>query len=102
MTHAHLGAYLGVMRKTNALEMRRNLGRVLRALERDHEPVLVERNREAKAVLISIEDFRERFVDKVAAAEREELVDEILASGRRTRRGKRAVALVRESRGPLP
>ena len=91
------------MRKTNALEMRRNLGRVLRDLERNHEPVLVERNREPTAVLISIDDFHERFVDKVAATERESLVEEILASRKRARRGgKRAVELVRGLRGPLP
>jgi PHD/YefM family antitoxin component YafN of YafNO toxin-antitoxin module len=91
------------MQKTNALAMRRNLGRVLRQLERSGEPVLVERNREPKAVLISIGDFRERFVDKVAAAEREALVEEILASRKRAPKARQpAVALVRELRGPLP
>ena len=91
------------MRKTNALEMRRNLGKVLRDLERHREPVLVERNREPKAVLISIEDFRERFVDKVAAAEREHLIAEILASARRAQRARKsAVSMVRELRGALP
>lgn len=83
--------------------MRRNLGKVLRELERGGEPVLVERNREPKAVLISIGDFRERFVDRVAAAEREALVEEILASRRKAPKARRsAVALVRELRGALP
>jgi prevent-host-death family protein len=91
------------MKKTNALEMRRSLGRVLRALARGGEPVLVERNREPAAVLISLRDYRERFVDRIAAEEREALVTEILELRRRSRRSRRrTVELVRELRGPLP
>lgn len=90
------------MRKTNALEMRRNLGKVLRDLERHGEPVLVEKNREPAAVVITLRDYRERFVDHAAAEEREQLAREILATRRRARRtGKTAVAMVRELRGPL-
>jgi prevent-host-death family protein len=91
------------MKKTNALQMRRSLGKVLRELQRDGEPVLVERNREPAAVLISLRDFRERFVDKVAAEERARLAEEILALRRHALPGKRkAVKLVRHLRGPLP
>lgn len=91
------------MRKTNALEMRRNLGAVLRALEKDGGPILVEKNREPTAVLISLRDYRERFVDKVAADERERLAAEILGMRRGAkRRGQETVRLVRSMRGPLP
>jgi prevent-host-death family protein len=91
------------MKRTNALQMRRNLGLVLRQLDRDGKPVLVERNREPAAVLISIKDFRERFVDVVAAEERRRLVDEIRATRSRTRRARKpTVAMLRELRGPLP
>jgi prevent-host-death family protein len=90
------------MRKTNALEMRRNLGKVLLELERSGEPVLVEKNRQPQAVLISLRDYQERFVDKLAAEERERLAEEILAMRRRARRSRRtAVELIRELRGPL-
>jgi hypothetical protein len=54
-------------------------------------------------VLISLRDCRERFVDAVAAEEREHLAEEILAMRRRGRRSRRtAVDLVRKLRGPLP
>ncbi|HEY3233862.1 MAG TPA: type II toxin-antitoxin system prevent-host-death family antitoxin [Polyangiaceae bacterium] len=90
------------MRKTNALQMRRSLGKVLRELERTGEPVLVEKNREPAAVLITLHDFRERFADQTAAEERERLAQEILAFRRVARKSrKRAAELVRELRGPL-
>ncbi len=83
--------------------MRRNLGKVLRELHRHGEPVLVEKNREPAAVLISLQDFSERFVDRIAADEREKLASEILALRRKARKsGKSITALVRELRGPLP
>ncbi len=91
------------MHKTNALAVRRSLGTVLRRLQRDGEPILVERNREPAAVLISLRDFEERFVDKVATAERERLAHDILAMRARARPARRkAVELVRELRGRLP
>lgn len=91
------------MRKTNALQMRRAFGKVLRDLERTGEPVLVEKNREPAAVLITLRDFRERFVDRTAARERERLAEEILAFRKTMRKSKkRAVELVRELRGRLP
>jgi prevent-host-death family protein len=91
------------MHKTNALAVRRALGTVLRRLQRDGEPILVERNREPAAVLISLRDFEERFVDKIAAGERERLARDILAMRARARPARRkAVDLVRELRGRLP
>jgi prevent-host-death family protein len=91
------------MKRTNALEMRRNLGKVLRLLARDGEPIVVQKNREPAAVLISLRDYHERFVDKVAEAEREHLASEILAFRRRTKPSRQSVVeLIRELRGPLP
>lgn len=57
-----------VSRKTNALEMRRNLGKALRQLARAGEPILVERNREPTAGLISLRDWQERFVIDASVA----------------------------------
>lgn len=92
-----------VMKKTNALQMRRSLGKVLSGLERGGEPVLVERNRQPVAVLIAFDDYQERFVDKVAAERREELARDILATRRRAKKSRsKAVDLLRAVRGPLP
>ena len=91
------------MTTTNASELRRALGRVLEKLERDGRPILIEKGRKPKAVLISLRDYHERFVDAVAADERERLAEEILALRARARRSRRtAVKLVRGLRGPLP
>jgi prevent-host-death family protein len=91
------------MQKANALELRRALGKVLKRLERDGTPILIEKARRPTAVLISLRDYQERFVDAIAADERERLAEEILALRSRARRSRRtAVELVRELRGPLP
>jgi antitoxin Phd len=91
------------MQTTNALEVRRSLGKVLSRLARKGEPILVERNGKPAAILISIEDFRERFADIEAAEERKQLVEEILAMRERPSRSARnAVEEVRALRGPLP
>ncbi len=103
LTCAYRGGQLGDMRKANALELRRSLGRVLRALDRDGRPILIEKGREPKAVLISLRDYRERFVDAMAADERERLAADILALRARARRSRiGSVELVRGLRGPLP
>ena len=90
------------MKTTNALEVRRSLGKVLTRLSRGGEPILVERNGQPAAVLISMEDYRERFADGVAASEREQLVKDILGSRAPSRARKNAVEDVRTLRGKLP
>ena len=58
----------------NALELRQSLGKVLDRLARGGAPVLVCRRRAPVAALISLEDYRERFVDKEADAMRRDAV----------------------------
>jgi PHD/YefM family antitoxin component YafN of YafNO toxin-antitoxin module len=90
------------MKKTNALEMRRSLGAILKQLEGDGAPVLVERNRRPAAVLICLRDYRERFVDAAAAEERQSLADDLLDLRRRAHPSRRSVVrMLRELRGPL-
>ena len=65
--------------------------------------IFIEKGRKPKAVLISLRDYNERFVDAAAADERERLAEEILALRSRARRSRRtSVEVVRELRGPLP
>lgn len=90
------------MKKVNALTLRQSFGKVLKELEKNGEPILLEKGREPRAVLISIKDFQERFVDRVAADERRELVEDILAfQKKRPKVQKDSVSLLRELRGPL-
>jgi prevent-host-death family protein len=46
------------MKKTNALSMRQSLGKILRDLRKNGEPVLVEQRAQPAAVLISIALWR--------------------------------------------
>ena len=103
MNCAHRCDHRGIMYRTNALELRRALGKVLRRLEREGAPILIEKSRKPTAVLISLRDYQERFADAAASDERERLAEEILALRARARRSRRrSVDLLRELRGPLP
>ncbi len=63
-----------VMKTVNALELRQSLGRVLDQLESNGEPIVVCRRRTPAAALVSLKDYRERFVDREADAKRRSVV----------------------------
>ena len=72
-------------------------------MDRDGEPILVEKGREARAVLIPLKLFQERFVDKAVHAERLLIQEAILErQKRKPRSGPRSDVLLRALRGPLP
>lgn len=54
------------MQKVNALELRHSLSKIVRRLKKTGEPILLEKGRKPAAVLISLEDFKTRFVEKEA------------------------------------
>ena len=58
----------------NALELRQSLGKVLDQLERNGAPILVCRGRTPAAALVSLKDYRERFVDRDADDRRRQVV----------------------------
>jgi prevent-host-death family protein len=62
------------MKRVNALQLRQSLGKVLEELAKDGEPIMVEKGRQPAAVLISLRDFRERFHEKDAADQRDQLI----------------------------
>jgi prevent-host-death family protein len=68
------------MRTVNALEIRNRLGALLDDLEKTGEPVIVSKGRRARAVLITVEDFQKRFVDRQTEERRRALMDRVLAS----------------------
>lgn len=73
---------VGVMKEITAVELRQSVKRVVSALAENGEPILLKVGDEPVAVLISLRDFRERFVLEAAADERRRLVEEILADVR--------------------
>ncbi len=75
LTASHAGGILPQdVESVNAGELRQSLGKVLGRLERGGEPVLVCRRRTPAAVLVSLEDYCERFLDRVADDRRREVV----------------------------
>lgn len=65
------------MKKVNALELRKSLGRVVAELEATGEPILLEKGRRPVGVIISVHDFEQRFMAKDAADARRRAVDGI-------------------------
>ena len=86
------------MKKTNALKLRQSLGKILKDLAKDGEPILVEKDRKPAAVLIAIEDFQRRFADKEADALREEVVARLSSYKIRLPKGKSSLQLLHEGR----
>jgi prevent-host-death family protein len=86
------------MKSVNALSLRQSLGRVLRQLERGGEPILVERDRRPAAVLISVRDYQERFVDREADAQRRAIVARLKELRFGKPEGRTTLELLREAR----
>ena len=89
----------GVMEKVNALQLRQSLGRVLQRLQKTGRPILLEKDRKPAAVIISLEDYRTRFVDVEADRRRVEVVDRIKKATLKAPKGLSAVDVLRELRG---
>ncbi len=89
------------MRTVNALEIRNRLGAVLEELEKTGEPVIVSKGRKPRAVLISVEDFQKRFVDRQTEERRKELMNRVLAARAGRAGDADTLSILRALRGPL-
>jgi PHD/YefM family antitoxin component YafN of YafNO toxin-antitoxin module len=87
------------MKTINALALRNNLGRVLDSLAESGEPVLVSKGRIIKAVLITPEDFKRRFVDLQSEDEKKKLLATIERLRSPNISGKDSLEVLRELRG---
>lgn len=72
------------MKEVNAVQLRQSVGRVARALERGGGPILLRVGRKAVGVIVSIDDYRERFA-RDDIADREDVARAILGDKRSTR-----------------
>ena len=86
------------MKSVNALKLRQQLGSIIRSLQETGKPVLIERNSKPAAVLISLEDYQKRFVDREADEKRKEMVAVLLRTRLRLPAGKTSLDLVHEGR----
>jgi prevent-host-death family protein len=89
------------MRNVNALDVRNRLGAILDDLERTGEPVIVNKGRRPRAVLISVEDFQKRFVDRQTEERRRALVDRVKAARAAGVGDTDSVTVLRSLRGEL-
>ena len=75
------------MKTVSALDLRQSLGRVLKKLAKTGEPMVLTKDRKPAAVLISLEDYKRRFVDVEADQLRVDLVDQIKAANLKSPKG---------------
>jgi PHD/YefM family antitoxin component YafN of YafNO toxin-antitoxin module len=87
------------MKTVNALALRNNLGKVLDGLSESGEPVLVSKGKTIRAVLITPEDFKRRFVDIQSEEERKKLLATIEGLRSPNVSGRNSLAVLRELRG---
>ena len=87
------------MKTVNALTIRNNLGSVLDALEKTKEPIMISKGRVIRAVLITPDDFKQRFIDKQAEEERQKLYNRIKSLSSAKVLKKESVKVLRELRG---
>ena len=86
------------MQKANALQLRQNMGEIVRRLLGTGEPILLEKDRKPVAVLISLEDYKKRFVDVDADITRREMIQEIKNARVRLQKGTTTLDLIRTLR----
>ncbi len=87
------------MKTVNALTIRNNLGSVLDTLEKTNEPVLISKGRVIRAVLITPEEFRRRFIDKQAEEEKQKLLRKIKSLSAKNVLEENSIQVLRDLRG---
>ena len=87
------------MKEVPALTLRNRLGEILEQLRKTGEPVLVSKGRKARAVMITPEQFEQRFLVYQAEEKKRELLAKVRAS-RSARIGRKtSLEVLRELRG---
>ncbi|MDY7030950.1 MAG: type II toxin-antitoxin system Phd/YefM family antitoxin [Thermodesulfobacteriota bacterium] len=87
------------MKTVNALKIRNNLGEVLDSLARTGEPVLVSKGKKIKAVLITPEQFKTRFLDYQAEEQKKCLLETIESLKDESTDSGNSIDVLRELRG---
>ena len=75
------------MKEITAVDLRGSLAQLSKELDTTGEPILIRLGSKPVGVLISLQDFRERFAATVATEERKKLVDEIMRNRLPLRKG---------------
>jgi PHD/YefM family antitoxin component YafN of YafNO toxin-antitoxin module len=87
------------MEEVNALKIRNNLGEILDRLSETGEPILISKGRKIRAVLVTPDQFKRRFLDWQIEEERKKF----LKAFKRLRKGKKSsdnsLGMLRQLRG---
>jgi PHD/YefM family antitoxin component YafN of YafNO toxin-antitoxin module len=87
------------MEEVNALKIRNNLGAILDRLSETGEPILVSKGRKIRAVLVTPEQFKKRFLDKQVEEDRKKFLKTV----KNLRKGKtsndNSLSILRQLRG---
>ena len=87
------------METVNALMVRNKLGEILDRLSATGEPILVCKGRELRAVLVSPQDFENRFLDYRVKEDKKRLLRNLNALKRKKKESFESIALLRQLRG---
>jgi PHD/YefM family antitoxin component YafN of YafNO toxin-antitoxin module len=87
------------MKTVNALRIRNNLGEILDMLNKTGDPILVSKGREIRAVLITPDQFKKRFLDYQAEEQKRQLLETIKALQDDRVEKQDSVQVLRELRG---
>ncbi len=87
------------MKTVNALKIRNQFGEVLEMLEKEKEPILIEKKKKVRAVLISYEDFLHRFIDKQAEEAKEKFIKDVRSHRESSVNPRDPIRTLRELRG---
>jgi len=87
------------MEEVNALKIRNNLGEILDRLGKTGEPIYISKGRKIRAVLVTPEQFKKRFLDKQVEEDRKKFLKTV----KRLRKGKTSkdssLSILRQLRG---
>jgi len=87
------------MKTVNALRIRNNLGEILDMLNKTGEPILVSKGREIRAVLITPQQFKKRFLDYQVEEQKTQLLKTIEALKENRLEKQDSFDVLRELRG---
>ena len=87
------------MEEVNALKIRNNLGEILDRLNETGEPILISKGRKLRAVLVTPQDFENRFLDYKVKEDKKRLLDGMRALKRKKKESVESIELLRQLRG---
>lgn len=87
------------MEEVNALKIRNKFGEILDRLNATGEPILISKGRKLRAVLVTPQDFENRFLDYKIKEDKKRLLDQIHALKRKRKEPVASIDLIRQLRG---